>query len=373
MFIQLSCVVVDAGESGRREMSQFLTGHGVHVLAQAASIKELEGILARPERPQFVVMNLDPDPSQNLRQITPVIRQNPGVSFFVLSQVVDSNLLMDAMQVGVAQFIPLPIVEDRFLAGIERVASQLGLGKRARIIHLIPSVGGCGATTVACNIAGCLAKSGKTLLMDMDLVRGTVASAFDMHPRYTISDLMDLNERLDRQMLDNALSMHEPTGLAVLPRPDLPEEADRVTTPGMTRLLNVLSRAFDYVVIDSLMSIDPIYSMAIQMADLNVIVMQLTVPSARNAERYANALRRMGVGTDKIKVVVNRFVKKGGGIEPEQVERTLGLKVDWLVPNDFKNAMGATNYGQPVILRSPRAEISTSLSGLAKVLNGKPA
>jgi len=77
----------------------------------------------------------------------------------------------------------------------------------------------------------------------------------------------------------------------------------------------------------------------------------------------------MGIDSDKIRIVVNRFVKKGWDIERQEVERALGLKISWLVPNDFKNAIAAINYGEPVVLRAPKSEMSTSLEGLAKLLS----
>jgi len=43
-----------------------------------------------------------------------------------------------------------------------------------------------------------------------------------------------------------------------------------------------------------------------------------------------------------------------------------------MIPNDFKNAIAAINYGEPVVLRAPRSEISTSLIGLATQLSAKP-
>jgi pilus assembly protein CpaE len=99
--------------------------------------------------------------------------------------------------------------------------------------------------------------------------------------------------------------------------------------------------------------------------------MQLNVPSAKNAERFVGALRRMGIESSKMKIVVNRYVKKGWDIDPEEVERALGLKISWLVPNDFKTAIEAINFGEPCVIRAPRAEISTSLTGLAQMLNAK--
>jgi pilus assembly protein CpaE len=81
----------------------------------------------------------------------------------------------------------------------------------------------------------------------------------------------------------------------------------------------------------------------------------------------------MGVGASNIRIVVNRFVKTGADIEPDEVERALGLKISWMVPNDFKSAIGAINFGEPVVLRSPRAEISTSLLELAGSLRVRSA
>ena len=96
------------------------------------------------------------------------------------------------------------------------------------------------------------------------------------------------------------------------------------------------------------------YSSLLQGAETNMLVMQLNVPSAKNAERFVGALRRMGIESAKICTVVNRFVKKGNDIEPQEIERSLGIKVSWLIPNDFKNAMASINFGEPVVLRAPQ-------------------
>jgi pilus assembly protein CpaE len=332
---------------------------------------QLAPLLGRSDAPQLVIINLDPGAAESLKKVAHLPRQYPHLNFFLMSQVLDPNLLMEAMHLGIKEFIPLPMSEEKLANAVERVAQTLGMGKRAKLIHVIPTIGGCGSTTVACNVAASLAKLGKTVLVDLDLVRGGVASYFDTRPRYTIADVMASGEKLDKQLLDNALAVHQSSGLSILARPELPEDTQRVTTPGVARLLSVLGRVFDYVVIDSVMSIDPVYAAAIAASDVNLLVMQLNVPSAKNAERFVGALRRMGVEASKIRIVVNRYVKKGCDIEPEEVERALGLKISWMIPNDFKNAIASINFGEPVVLRAPRAEISTSLCALAGTLNGK--
>jgi pilus assembly protein CpaE len=368
MYVQLNSVIIDADTTNRQELATFLGQFGVHPMAQLPSIDQLQGLLARGDAPQLVIVNLDPDAQENLKKIGKLPREYPNISFFLMSHVLDANLIMEAMHLGVKEFIPLPISEDKFSAAVERVANSHGMGKRAKVIHVIPTIGGCGSTTVACNLAALLAQKSKAALLDLDLIGGGVASYFDVRPRYTLSDVMESAEKVDKQLLDNALVIHQKSGLGILARPDLPEDTQRVSQAGFVRLQNVLNRMFDYVVIDSVMSIDPVYAEAIKAADVNLVVMQLNIPSAKNAERFVGALRRMGIDSSKIKIVVNRYVKKGCDIEPDEVEKALGLKIAWMIPNDFKNAIAAINYGEPVVLRAPRSEISTSLMGLAQQL-----
>lgn len=371
MYVQMNCVIVDADNTNREELAQFLNRFGALAVAQFANVDQLAPVLGRPDAPMLAIINLDPNPQESLRKIASLPRQFPNVNFFLMSQTVDPNLLLEAMHLGIKEFIPLPMSEEKFAAALERVAQVHGMGKRAKIIHVVPTVGGCGSTTVACNIAAALAPTGKTALIDLDLVRGGVASYFDIRCRYTISDIMDAAEKLDKQLLDNALTVHKKSNVAILSRPDLPEDTLRVNQSGLVRLLNMLTRIFDYVVIDSLMSISPMYAALLNAADTNMLIMQLNVPSAKNAERFVGALRRMGVESSKIKTVVNRYVKKGNDIEPQEIERSLGLKVSWLIPNDFKTAIAAINFGEPVVLRAPKSEISQSIIQLAATFSAK--
>jgi pilus assembly protein CpaE len=365
MYIQLNSIIIDPDAGNRQELTNFFTQYGVHIVGQYPSAEHLPTLLARPDAPQMVVINLDPGGAETLKKVAPFPKAYPNTSFLLMSQTVEAHLLMEAMHLGVKEFIPLPVPEEKFAAAMERIAQLHGMNKTASVIHVIPTMGGCGSTTISCNVAACLAQVGKSVLIDMDLMRGGCASYFDLKPKYTIADVMDSAEKVDRQLLDNALTIHSASKLAVLARPEMPEDTQRINQAGLNRLTAILGRTFEYVVIDSLMSISPIYASLLNAADFNVIVLQLNVPSVRNTERFVMTLRRMGIAPEKIRVVVNRYVKRGWDIEPGEVERALGIKLEWMIPNDFKNAIGAINYGEPVVLRSPKCEMTQTLNALA--------
>jgi len=370
MFAQLTAIVVDPDPGHREEMATFLSAQRAEVVATVAGLDALEQAMGGPNAPKLAVVTLDPAPRETLAEVGALIRRHPDTHVFVVSQAVDPKLLMDAIRQGVREFIPLPVDEEQFRSAIERVASTSAAGARAKLIHIIPAAGGCGATTVACNVAASLAHKGATLLIDLDLVRGAVASSFDLRPRYTIADLMHSADRLDRQLVRSAVTQHAASHVSILARPDVPEEARRATPAGITRLLNVLAAEYDYIVVDSVMSVDPLYLTVATAADVNVLVMELSVPAAHNAERYMQVLRRANVDDDRMRVVVNRATKKAD-VDPADVEKLLKTRVSWSLPNDFRNAITAINVGEPVVLRAPRAELSTSLTGLAGSLNGR--
>src|SRR5437867_1680354 len=168
-------------------MNHFLSGHGATVVALLSNLEGLPALLRRGDggAPHLVMVNLDPNAPETLRAVGPLVRQFPATSFFVMSQqsTLDVQLLMDAMHFGVKEFIRLPADPEKLVAGIERVAQSVETEqgtKRAKVIHVIPSIGGCGATSIACNVAASLAKGSKTVLLDLDLVRGAAATSFDL-------------------------------------------------------------------------------------------------------------------------------------------------------------------------------------------------
>ncbi len=281
MFVQLNCIIIDADAGNRQEMAEFLANSGLSVLESLGSIDALPAQMNQGRVPRLVVANIDPSPIENLHRLGQLIRQYPATTFFAMSSVLDAAVVMEAMHQGVKDFIALPVNQQKFLASLERVAAADVGEARAKIIHVIPTNGGCGATTIACNVSASLAKHGKTLILDLDLIRGAVANAFDMRPRYSIADVMDLSTDLDKALIDNAIAVHRTTEVAVLARPEVPEDSQRVSRQGVSRLLGIASRVFDYVVIDSAMNLDPLYSTLLKMADVNLLVMQLNVPSAR--------------------------------------------------------------------------------------------
>src|SRR4051812_30972389 len=107
MYVQLNSVIIDADTTNRSELATFLGQFGVNPMAQLTSVESLHALLSRGDAPQLVIVNLDPDAHENLKKVGKLPREFPNVAFFLMSHVLDANLLMEAMSLGVKEFIPL--------------------------------------------------------------------------------------------------------------------------------------------------------------------------------------------------------------------------------------------------------------------------
>src|ERR1700744_6426 len=109
MYVQMNCAIIDPDETNRTELASFLGRLGVHAVALMPGIDQLSQLLGRSDAPQLVIINLDPNAQDTLRKIEHFPRQYPTINFFLMSQMLDASLLMEAMHLGVKEFIPLPM------------------------------------------------------------------------------------------------------------------------------------------------------------------------------------------------------------------------------------------------------------------------
>src|SRR5439155_2679866 len=124
----------------------------------------------------------------------------------------------------------------------------------SQIYTFLPAVGGAGVTTLAVQSAMMLLNSGprgksSTCLVDLDFQHGACADYLDLEPRLNLGEIEPRPERLDRQLLEVMLS-HHPSGLAVVAAPNRPAEMRSFDPDVVTRLLDMVSTTFDYVVFD---------------------------------------------------------------------------------------------------------------------------
>ena len=268
----------------------------------------------------------------------------------------EADVARRLVQMRVADFLVKPVAPIELVRTCARVAKPPAGADttEAEIVTFLPAVGGAGVTTLAVQTAMLLLNSGArgktaTCLVDLDFQHGACADYLDIEPRLNLSEIEPRPERLDRQLLEVMLSQH-PSGLAVIAAPNRPAEMRSFDPDVVTRLLDLVSSHFDYVVFDTPRTWFSWTDNVLLGSNKLFIVSETTVPGLRHAKQLVEAIReRLGDGP-KPQVIINRFVPKlfSAGLRRSDIEQAIGNSFVACVPNDYALVREAIDRGVPL-------------------------
>jgi pilus assembly protein CpaE len=239
-----------------------------------------------------------------------------------------------------------------------------------RVITLLAPSGGSGSSTLAVNLASLLAQQHKSVaLIDMKLETGDLAALLNLKPTYTLADLCQNVARLDRTFFERSLTRHE-SGVHLLASPLRLEDVALITSEGVRQAIELARSEFSYVLVDLDHSFRPEQVEVLRRSQLILLVLRLEFASLRHVRRTLDYLDHLGIGGDRIRLIVNRYGQPKE-ISPAKAEEALGMKVFHLVPDDPRAINRSNNNGVPIVLEEPRASVSRSLAKLAAGVNGR--
>jgi hypothetical protein len=183
-----------------------------HVVAgpPVRDMRDLAPQLGRSPVP-VVLVDLDPAPHQVLSQLERIIARHPTTRFVALSSSVGNELLLEAMQTGVRRVVTKQTMNADLPGVLDRLtAPDLKAGPGGEILTVLSASGGCGATTIAVNLAEEIALRQKqpTLLCDLDGAYGAVASYLGLSPRYGADHVFHYSGDIDAQLIRSTATVH---------------------------------------------------------------------------------------------------------------------------------------------------------------------
>ncbi len=276
------------------------------------------------------------------------------------------------VQMRVADFLVKPIAPIELVRTCARVAKAPANAAttEAQIFTFLPAVGGAGVTTLAVQTAMLLLNSGarektSTCLVDLDFQHGACADYLDIEPRLNLGEIEPRPERLDRQLLEVMLS-HHPSGLAVIAAPNRPAEMRSFDPDVVTRLLDLVSSNFDFVVFDMPRTWFSWTDSVLLGSNKLYIVSETTVPGLRHARQLVDAIReRLGDGPQP-QVIINRYAQRlfSPGLRRADIEQAIGEAFAACVPNDYGLVREAIDRGVPLEEVKPGNKITLQLKKL---------
>jgi len=362
---QLAALVVSPDEDFRRELGRLLRAGGVPVGL-------LEGHRAGPEQvqPDLVLVDIRGDAASGMAAIERVRATHTSVAIFAIAYATDPELILQAMRAGANEFFMWPVPEESFHAAVRRTAARretTQASAKAPSVTLVffGAKGGAGTTTVAVNCAVELARLTKksTVIVDLKPCFGEVALFLGVRPRFTIVDALENLHRLDRDFLRELVAKHK-SGLEILAGSEQYDRPGAADATGIEELFRTLGRTHDFIVVDAGNAINSSSIASLYAADTIFVVANPDVPSVRNAQRLVDRVRQLGVGGERVRVLLNRASEQGV-IEPKQIETALGYAVHHSFPSDYKTVSTALNSGVPLAL-TENTEISAQFGSFTR-------
>jgi len=227
--------------------------------------------------------------------------------------------------------------------------------------------GGCGATTVAVNLAAGLPQyaGGRALLVDghFPVPAGELQRVGLEQPR-ALGELAPVLSKLTPELLAGYLSSLGPT-LSAMPIVSDVQQARHVTPESVRRVLDLTRRLFANIVVDAGPLTGGLADTFLDRADVVCVVAEPSTAGLQRARYLLDFLRSLQIGREAVVVCLNRVAAKSG-MTAEIAQNLLQARVSAVVPEDPAAIQEAETRRQPVFRTQPRHPVSRELDRLVR-------
>ncbi|HEY0443156.1 MAG TPA: response regulator [Candidatus Limnocylindrales bacterium] len=287
-----------------------------------------------------------------------------GIPVIVLT--VPQNPIPVAPPQGIHGVLAMPFSGYDLVTRINEVRKAFSVTSSvgsSRIVSVFAPKGGVGKTTIAFNLACAMGQlEHRTVLIDGSLQFGDLRALLKVPA--DAPSILDLpTDRIAESDLQDVL-WRDPSGIDILLAPPRVEMAEMVTSRDLEKILSLLRRVYQAIVIDMSSAISDINLTFLDTSDTIIEIVTYDSTTIHNTIAVAETFRAIGYPASKVRYLINRS-DSPGGINPEDLARALGRVPEHSVVSDGKLVVQCNNEGVPFVLANPNAAISRDVTRLA--------
>ncbi len=298
---------------------------------------------------------------------------DPGSKVLVIGHVNDVLLYRELIRRGVSEYVVAPLDLFDLLTTIGDLYHRPEAAPVGRSIAFYGARGGCGASTVAHNVAWSIAKGWENdvVIADFDLAWGTAALDLNQDPTQGTLEALTSPERVDEIFFDRLLTKCSDR-LSVLAAPAMIDRAYDFEEHVFDALVEVARGSTPVVVIDLPHQWSGWVRRQLREADEVVIVATPDLANLRNAKNLADVLRAARPNDAPPRLVFNGVgLAKRPEIKLDEFAKALDLPITATIPFDAALFGNAANKGLMIGEVDPKHAVTETFHTLAAALTGR--
>jgi pilus assembly protein CpaE len=292
-----------------------------------------------------------------------------GLDLPIIALTVPQKPIKIGEGMGMTQVLSMPFSGYDFM----RLLQELHEAQRARAPESLSRVyaffgakGGVGTTTMAFNVATSIAALNyRVALIDGSLQFGDLRSLLRV-PDDVPSIVQLPTAHIQRADLEQVMYRHA-SGVEVLFAPPRIEMAEMVTPRDIERLLSLMRKIYNVVIIDTATAVDDTVLAYLDNSDGVIQIVTYEWTSLQRARAMSDTLAAISFPAERIRYLLNRSDSLGG-LPREAVAQMLGRQANFGVVSDGVLVLDANNRGQPFTALAPDAPITHDVAKVAAEL-----
>jgi len=324
----------------------------------------------RQWKPDVVLLDLSTQIDEACETIRYLLNRTPPVQVVGLHTHQDGTAIVRSLRAGASEFLWTPFEPEAQKSAYERVVklqAPVTIEERelGTVVGFASTKPGSGASTLAAQSAFAIQRLSqkRVLLLDLDLMGGTIGFYLKIQHPHSFVDLLD-RENLPDQEEWESLTAHL-DGIDILPGPEEPQTA--TLDPGRLHLvIEMVRKQYDFIVLDLPSIFHRTALLAFSEANSACLVTTAELPSLHLTRKAIEMLDAVGFEKSRYSILVNRLSRQEG-IAAVDVEKMFGASVNAVLPNDYFSLHRVVTRGVPL---TQDAELGRAIESFAAKLAG---
>jgi pilus assembly protein CpaE len=273
---------------------------------------------------------------------------------------------------GISDYLVGPHSAATVFEAIEAAVIDPDSPPRGQVIAFIGAKGGVGSSTVAANVAWCLAKTfnDDVIMLDLDLAFGTAGLSFNVEQQEGIHDALAAPDRLDEVLLGRFLAVAEENIKVLCTTASLEANAD-IDPKAFDSLLELVRRTAPFIVLDIPHGWTAWQQHAIMQVDEIVLTSMLDLACLRASRNLVELLESKRANDAPIRLVINhQGAYRKTELSDKDFETAVGGKAELIIEHDPALFGTAANNGQVIGAMKSDDKVVEGFNTLAQIVSG---